>query len=252
LFAGSPWAGSQIPIDVTDEKSAVAAVVRLANHHVDAVKIVYDSGPFIPGNPKFNRLPPDLLRVIIEKTHELKRRATVHTWREDEAIVAADAKTDGLEHGVAEALLTGPRLGELLRKNKAFYVPTLSVYEEYRDLLGPAALANGQRNLKTLSDQGVQIALGTDVFGNGKHGARTIREIELMAVAGLSPAQIIRAATCDAAAHLGVSDQLGTVEKGKYADLIMVKDDPLKDVAAFKTVRVVIRGGKVVHEAAGN
>lgn len=252
LFKDSPWAKTQIPIDVTDVKSAKEAVERLARSGVDGIKLVYDSGPFSPGGDEISTLSPELLSVIIQKAHELKLRATVHTWREKEAITAAEAKADGLEHGVAEDLLTGPRLGDLLCENKAYYVPTLSVFEEYRNLLIPGALDNAKRNLQRLSDQGVNIALGTDTFGGGKHGVRTIREIELMAVAGLSPAQIIRAATCNAAAHLGVADQLGTVEKGKYADLIIVKDDPLKEVAAFKTVRVVIRGGQVVHEAAGN
>ena len=115
---------------------------------------------------------------------------------------------------MAAATLKDQSLSDLMRKNNAYYVPTLSLLEDYISSLGKETLTAGKQNLKALSDQGVKIALGTDTFGDGKHRPRvTTRELELMADAGLSPEKIIRAATCDAAAYLGLLDCVGTVER---------------------------------------
>ena len=69
-----------------------------------------------------------------------------------------------------------------------------------------------------------------------------------MAEAGLTPERIIRAGTRDAAEHLGLLDEVGTVEPGKIADLILVAGDPLKNVSALRQIQMVIKGGQVVHE----
>jgi imidazolonepropionase-like amidohydrolase len=94
----------------------------------------------------------------------------------------------------------------------------------------------------------VEIVLGSDTFGEAPPGLSTIQEIELMTRAGLTPAQVIRAATRDAAEHLGRLNELGTVEPGKYADLIMVRGDPLKDIAALKDITLVIKDGRIVAD----
>lgn len=89
------------------------------------------------------------------------------------------------------------------------------------------------------------VAFGTDAPWLGPseslHG-----EIRLLGEAGLSPTQILLAATRGAAAHIGRSDDLGTLEPGKIADLIIVDGNPLEDLAALRSVEVVVREGEVV------
>ncbi len=102
-------------------------------------------------------------------------------------------------------------------------------------------------NLKHLADAGVRIVLGTDTLSRGTPpGSTSLNELELMVRAGLSPEQVIQAATRSAAEHLGKLDELGTLEAGKLADLIIVDGDPLKDIRAIHNIEVVIKGGKVV------
>lgn len=91
------------------------------------------------------------------------------------------------------------------------------------------------------------VVLGTDTPGlppsDAFHG-----EVRLMAEAGLSPGQILRAATRNAAAHIGRPDVLGTLEPGKLADLILVDGDPTADIGAIRNVELVVKGGEVLVE----
>ena len=90
---------------------------------------------------------------------------------------------------------------------------------------------------------GVKIAFGTDT-GVSKHGENA-REFALMVQAGMTPMQAIRAATVSAADLLGQSDSVGTLEPGKYADVIAVSASPLEDVRRLEHVDFVMRHGVV-------
>ncbi len=102
-------------------------------------------------------------------------------------------------------------------------------------------------NLKQLANAGVRIVLGTDGGpARGGSGIDTLKELEWMVQAGMSPAQVIQAGTSHAAELLGQLDELGTLEAGKLADLIIVDGDPLQDISVIHNIEVVIKGGKVV------
>lgn len=91
------------------------------------------------------------------------------------------------------------------------------------------------------------IALGTDApmlqAGEAFH-----REVELLREAGLTPKQIIQAGTRNAAVHLGQENELGTLEAGKLADIIIVEGNPLEDLTALQNIEVVIKDGEIVVE----
>ena len=112
-----------------------------------------------------------------------------------------------------------------------------------------AGLAYSQRNVRRLFEAGVPIVVGTDAPSpwdasvNHFHGPTTLREIELLGQAGLPPAAAIAAATRTPAAMLGLEAELGTVEVGKRADLVIVRDDPLADLRALTTIRWTVRDG---------
>jgi imidazolonepropionase-like amidohydrolase len=102
-------------------------------------------------------------------------------------------------------------------------------------------------NLRRAAKAGVKIALGSDSGGaGGFHGPTTIREMELLAEAGLSPMDVIVAATRHAAEAIGQGQSLGTVEVGKTGDLIIVDGDPLRDISAVRNVVLVIKEGQAI------
>ena len=102
------------------------------------------------------------------------------------------------------------------------------------------------QSLQRAVPAGVRIAFGTDA-GVSKHG-RNADEFELMVKYGMTPATAIEAATVNAADLLGVSDEVGTLEPGKRADLIAVAGDPLIDVTTLKTVAFVMRDGRIYKD----
>jgi imidazolonepropionase-like amidohydrolase len=105
------------------------------------------------------------------------------------------------------------------------------------------------QSLRYLKDAGVPLVVGSDsgnwpLFPYFFHGPTTWRELRLLAAAGLSPLEILRAATANPAKMLGLGDRIGTVEVGKVADLIVVREDPLVDVErAMRSLEHTIRGG---------
>jgi imidazolonepropionase-like amidohydrolase len=99
-------------------------------------------------------------------------------------------------------------------------------------------------NLKTLVNAGIPIATGTDA-GNPLtlHGPAIYAEMEAMQASGMTPMQVIVASTATASRAMGLDKQVGTIEKGKDADLVIVAGDPSVDVANFRKIRYVVRSG---------
>jgi len=102
-------------------------------------------------------------------------------------------------------------------------------------------------NLKKMREAGIKLALGTDAgnplvfFGPSVH-----RELELMVEAGLSPLEAISAATKNGAEILGESDKLGTVERGKFADILIVEGNPLENIQETQKIFMVIKNGEIL------
>jgi signal transduction histidine kinase len=110
------------------------------------------------------------------------------------------------------------------------------------------SLAASQRAVRRLHDAGVPIVIGTETSGGlyDLHGFATLREVELLGQAGLTPAEALAAATRVPARMLGLDGEIGTIAVGKRADLVIVRDDPLADLRALRTVRFTVRDG-VAH-----
>lgn len=104
-------------------------------------------------------------------------------------------------------------------------------------------------NLKRVEDAGVPVAMGTDA-GNPLtlHGPSVYAEMEAMQASGLTPLQVLSASTHGGALAMGLEKEIGTVEKGKIADLLIVGADPAADIANLRKVRYVVRGGVVRSE----
>jgi predicted amidohydrolase YtcJ len=111
-------------------------------------------------------------------------------------------------------------------------------------------LNNATKAILTMHQAGIPIVVGTDasnwpVFLSFFHGPSTIREIELLGNAGIPPMDVILSATRIPAEMMGIQNQIGTVEVGKWADLIVVRDDPLKDLSALRSLMWTIKDGEV-------
>jgi imidazolonepropionase-like amidohydrolase/predicted enzyme related to lactoylglutathione lyase len=246
LGRDDPWMRSEIAIEVGDEGTAKREVRQLAEKGVDAIKAALETGQGTGMPDPMPRLSVNVLKAIIDEAHKHNLRATVHTHREQDVIDAIEAGTDGVEHGVWGSILSDSRIADLLLTRNVNYTPTLWAWSLDKE---SKSFEIAKQNLKTLSDKGVRISLGTDTLCSmPRPGLNTIQEMEFMAEAGLTPDKIIQAATRNAAEHLGLLDRLGTVEPNKVADLILVAGDPLKDISCLHQVQMVIKAGQVVHD----
>jgi imidazolonepropionase-like amidohydrolase len=168
---------------------------------------------------------------------------------------AIEAGVSSIEHGT----YLDDEVIKLMKKHGTYLVPTLIagdwVTEKSKiDGFFPAVVARKAATIGPLLagsfnrayEAGVNIAFGTD-SGVSEHG-RNGEEFALMVNNGMQPAEALQAATIHAAALLGQSSQLGQVKPGYYADLVVVNDDPLKNIGTMEKVAVVIKNGMVVKE----
>ncbi|MDH5822286.1 amidohydrolase family protein [Luteimonas sp. RD2P54] len=195
------------------------------------------------------------LQAIVEAAHALGRRVTAHAHGAAGIDAFLRAGGDAIEHGTW--LDDGSVV--LFKRSGAWLVPTLLAGETVAGWaadpasflspaakakaasVGPAMLAMARR----AHAAGVPIAFGTD-SGVSRHGDNA-REFGLLVAAGLTPLEAIRTATVNAAAHLGLADQIGRLAPGMAADLIAVDGDPLEDVDVLRRVRFVMKAG-VIHK----
>ena len=240
---------AHLAAEISTEEEARQTVQELADGRIKVIKLVVDDFA------RFERavLPQlsfDLVRVVIEEAHRRGIQVVGHIVEASTATQALKLGLDGLVHPPVAGEEEFERLLSALRERPVPVVSTLT--------LGGT---RGQRRkdvVKAFSEAGVPIVAGTDYVARGPAGSRewgaggrTIREIELLVEAGLSPQAAIRAATRDAADHLGILEQAGTVEVGKTADLIVVDGDPLADISALWKTELVVRAGQIVADKTG-
>jgi imidazolonepropionase-like amidohydrolase len=195
----------------------------------------------------------DELENIVKAAHFMGRQVTAHAHGKHGIEAALRAGVDSIEHGT----YLDKDTVALFKKHDAYLIPTVlagaTVVEMANDPDGflpePSrikALEVGPQMLSMVRlahDGGVKIAFGTD-SGVSHHGDNA-REFALMVKAGFTPMQAIRSATIVAAKHVQMADQVGSLEPGKYADMIAVKESPLDDITALERVGFVMKGGKV-------
>ena len=195
----------------------------------------------------------DEAKAIVDTAHLYGRKVAVHAHGADGIAVALRAGADSIEHGT----LLDEESIRLFRQTGAYYVPTLSTVNGYKERIAanPHAYPPEVRAkidwrigitgkaLEKAVPAGVKIAFGTDA-GVSKHG-RNADEFELMVQHGMTAASAIQAATVNAADLLGLAQEIGTIEAGKAADIIAVSGNPLQDVTVLKRVGFVMKDGEV-------
>ena len=195
------------------------------------------------------------MAAVIETAHAWGRKVTAHAGPAEVIAAAVELGLDCVEHGYR---LT-PEVAKRMAERGTALVPTLLVTrcKEFFDELGVPewmqcrSLGAGPRHLESFQmavDAGVEILLGSDMppFWSFEGTNATVRELENIA-GTIGPVRALHAGTRGPIRWLGAEDDLGTVEEGKFADLIAMDGDPLDDTAAFRGVRWVMKNGEVVR-----
>jgi imidazolonepropionase-like amidohydrolase len=190
-------------------------------------------------------------RAIVEEAHRLGKKVAAHAVGSDGIAAALRAGVDTIEHGDG---LTDAQMDEMARKG-VYWVPTLTVDRNLAALGGAdeggfwkRTFALQQANFGKAIKKGVKIALGSDAGGFDWKKVNQAREFEYYVQCGMTPMQAIRAGTSVASELLGWSEMAGTVEAGKWADLVAVSGDPLNDITELQRVKFVMKGGVIFKD----
>lgn len=227
-----------------------AAVRYQIKYGADVIKFMPSGGVLSLSDPVDNvQLTQDEMNAIVGEAHAWNRKVAAHCHGDQAAKMAIAAGVDSIEHGT---FLQDDTLREM-KKRHVYLVPTLSTgYWESKDVDNlPAAVAVKSRAATSHMEQmfqravkiGVPIAMGTDA-AVGPHGKNAL-EFSLMTKNGMSAAQALIAGTAIGAELLGISDQTGTLQRGKAADIVAVPGDPLVDIDATQHPAFVMKEGVI-------
>ena len=188
-------------------------------------------------------------KAIVDEAHRIGKKVAAHAIGSDGIAAALRAGVDTIEHGDG---LTDALMDEMARRG-VYWVPTISVgvyVAPGRSGNWPKMAELQRENFPKAIKKGVKIALGTDAGGFDWKLLNEAKEFEYYVQYGMTPMQAIRAGTSTAAELLGWSDKLGTIEAGKWADIIAVSGDPQKDIKELQNVKFVMKGGAVYKNEA--
>jgi imidazolonepropionase-like amidohydrolase len=234
-------------------KAARAQLKRGADH----IKIMISGG--ISGQFESiasSQMARDEMEAVVAAAHNAGKRVCAHSGGAPAMLQAIQAGVDCLEHGY----FLNDEVARLMVERGTFLVPTICVSraEDYMRRIGASdweirkSLEAGERHwqsLQTAIRQGVKIGMGTDMLpGEPNDGTvATYREMELMAEAGMSPMDVLVAATRTGAEIVDACDRLGTIEAGKLADVVACQGNPAVNIKDLRRTRFVMQGGAVIR-----
>jgi len=238
-------------VQIVDSPEAARKAVReQIKYGADLIKIYSTHRFHFTPDGKLVSVPTFTLeetRAIVDEAHREGVKVACHSYGGEGLANCIEAGVDSIEHGLD---LDDAALEKMIEKG-IYLVPTLYVveFEPEEDLRATGGKTSRARiheaSFRRAVARGVKIAFGTDV-GPFPHGTQA-KEFEYLVRFGMSPAAALRAATSVAAELMGWQDRVGSLEKGKFADLIAVSGDPLVDVTELERVKFVMKGGEVVR-----
>ena len=233
-----------------------AAVRDQIAHGADWIKL-YPAGAYSftsSGQDQYEvTYPLPVVQAMIDETHRLGKKAGCHVYGGEGLKNAIVAGCDTIEHGFG----LNQELINMMVAKKLYYDPTIVRYTEpYMDD-NDAKNTGGKYRIIPIFSRAVHLAAATPgikvMAGSGAdgatfaHGTQALEFEALVKIAGLTPAQAIQSGTMINAEAMGWQDQIGSIDKGKYADLIAVSGDPLADITELQRVKFVMKGGKVIR-----
>ena len=255
-FLQDPSLPPSVAHGIEGVRTTVRAMVRAG---ADVIKCATTGGASSRAGhgPKDAAFNADEMRALVDEAHALGRRVMCHAVGGPGLRRAIEAGVDSIEHGCY--LDEDPELIPMMVERGIFFVPTLTVYEYHRESTAPhvrerarALRAHHLESVRHALAAGVKVVAGTDAGGHG-HPNNAL-ELEHLVAAGMSPMQALQAATSLAAECLALEAEIGTIEKGKWADLVVVDGDPLRDVRILQDsarIKQVWKAGVTVtrHDA---
>jgi imidazolonepropionase-like amidohydrolase len=242
---------------VDSPEEARKAVREHKKEGVDLIKIMPSGGVLsVNDDPNRQLMADDEIKAVIDTAHALGLKVAAHAHGKQAIETAVRLGVDSIEHGsFADA-----QTYQLMKQHGTYLVPTLLVAQTVYDIakahpeqLNPSSAAKAlavapriQKNLHDAYMAGVKIAFGTDQ-GFAPHGTNA-REFALMVKAGMKPMDAIVAATGSAADLIGDTQDIGSVQPGRYADLVAVNGDPLADITQLERVQFVMKGGAIYKQ----
>src|SRR5947209_7709602 len=197
------------------------------------------------------QLTPAEMAALVDESHRLRKKVAVHCHGDQAAHEAIEAGVDSIEHG---SFMKSETLTMMKRKG-TFLTPTLMATEWIMNKLDnyPQALQAKAKSAAAARSEmfrnalklGVKISFGTDaaVFPHGQNA----KEFKLMVDLGMTPIDALKSATANDAELLGIGQKVGTLEKGKLADIIAMPGDPTLDITGTERVSFVMRQGKIIR-----
>ena len=249
LFGREPDYTDGIVDSPDDARKAVRFEVK---NGADVIKAAVSGGVLSLGDEVDTpQLTPTEMAALVDESHRLRKKVAVHCHGDEAAREAIEAGVDSIEHG---SFMKSETLARM--KNKGvFLTPTLMATEWIMSKLDnypPALQAKAKATAAARSNMfrnaiklGVKISFGTDaaVFPHGQNA----REFKLMVDLGMPSIEALRSATANDAELFGIAQKTGTLEKGKFADIIAIPGDPTTDITATERVFFVMKEGKIVR-----
>src|SRR5881296_3166838 len=241
---------------IADGPDAIRKAVRFeVKNGADVIKAAVSGGVLsLADEVDTPQLTPAEMAALVDESHRLRKKVAVHCHGDQAAKEAIEAGVDSIEHGS----FLKPETLTLMKNKGTFLTPTLMATEWIMGKIGTypaavqakakAAAAARSEMFRNALKLGVKISFGTDaaVFPHGQNA----KEFKLMVDLGMTPVDALRSATASDAELLGIGQKVGTLEKGKLADVIAMPGDPTSDITATERVLFVMKEGKIIRRGA--
>jgi imidazolonepropionase-like amidohydrolase len=241
---------------IADGPDAIRKAVRFQiKNGADVIKAAVSGGVLsLTDEVDTPQFTPAEMAALVDETHRLRKKIAVHCHGDQAAREAIEAGVDSIEHGS----FLKPETLQLMKTKGTYLVPTLMAtewilgkIEAYPPALQAKAKAAGAARSEMFRNavkMGVKIGLGTDaaVYPHGQNA----KEFKLMVDLGMPPIEALRAGTSADADLLGIAQKVGTLEKGKLADIVAIPGDPTTDITATERVSFVMKEGRIVKNNA--
>lgn len=233
--------GSLIINSPDEARQAVQAELELG---FEQIKVALEDG--YAGESGLPKLTPEELAAIVETAHQAGARVSGHITESAYIPAMLDAGVDDIAHSAYD-LISFDVLQRMVDQG-VILIPTFTIFRNYDGSVEGCVI-----NLKNFVNAGGVVALGNDFDGGPGEFELGIPmfEIEMMSAAKMTPMQIILAGTYNGAITVGLEDQIGSIEEGKVADILVVGGDPLADLQSLTDIHFVIHNGTIIIQPAG-
>ena len=230
------WVVERMTIQSDDPIYVKKEIAKLAKQGIDGIKVVYQSHTNKEGVITMPRISKETLHAITSEAKKHGLWVAVHTGTPEETQEAIEAGITTIEHGIRHGNLIQSKTMTKIVENNIVYVPTLGREPK------------GHLNIATLNQSNILLGVGTDSPVEMLNGNSYRNELSRMVDAGMSDAKAIISATRNGALALGKSKELGTIEVGKFADILIVDGQPWNDITQLNNIEMVILSGRIAMD----